>query len=496
MKQMKKSILGMFLALVLLVTAALPAAAQTDGAAKVSDQELSEALFGALDWAKKGEDVLLNDAFLETAGIGGEWLVLAASRAGLEEDYSKYLDALTAYVQEKYNEKGSANAFSNTTDWHRITFGILACGGDPTHVGEDANGNPINLIADGVYNRRDEKGEGVLPNQGVNALIYGLLALDTMRYDVPADALYDRDAIIEGILQNQTTTGGFAWFGDSSDPDMTGMAIQALAPYYSSDKVYTYTSSIQKDEDGTPLACQKTVAQVVDEAIESLVPQQLATGDLYSPWSTGPEATVQLVIGLCSLGIDPEQDSRFLTEEGNTLIDGILRHRNGDGSFGSGGMSTEQVAYTLAAYTRLRANMRDLFDFRAETDATQFVLSANGERVCIPVTDGQTDYTVTLPAGTASVQVVNLPLGPYDSADTAVGEVLAVTDGGVLCIEVTGRTGRATVYRLTTALEASADSRPEETEPSPPTGVPAAASAVVLLGLSAAAVVGLGRKRG
>ena len=62
-------------------------------------------------------------------------------------------------------------------------------------MGEDANGNPINLIADGVYNRRDEKGEGVLPNQGVNALIYGLLALDTMRYDVPADALYDRDAI-------------------------------------------------------------------------------------------------------------------------------------------------------------------------------------------------------------------------------------------------------------------------------------------------------------
>lgn len=81
MKQMKKSILGMVLALALLVTAALPAAAQTDGAAKVSGQELSEALFGALDWAKKGEDVLLNDAFLETAGIGGEWLVLAASRA-------------------------------------------------------------------------------------------------------------------------------------------------------------------------------------------------------------------------------------------------------------------------------------------------------------------------------------------------------------------------------------------------------------------------------
>ena len=135
-------------------------------------------------------------------------------------------------------------------------------------------------------------------------MIYGLLALDTMRYEVPLDALYDRDDIIQGILENQTTSGGFAWFGDSSDPDMTGMAIQALAPYYTSEKVYSYTSAIQKNPDGTPAACQKTVRQVVDEAIESLMPQQLATGDLYSPWSTGPEATVQLVIGLCALGID------------------------------------------------------------------------------------------------------------------------------------------------------------------------------------------------
>lgn len=89
--------LGVLLALTLLLSAALPAAAQEPvKAAAVSDQELHDALFGALEWAKLGEDTLLNDAFLETAGIGGEWLVLAASRAGLKEDYSRYLTALTA----------------------------------------------------------------------------------------------------------------------------------------------------------------------------------------------------------------------------------------------------------------------------------------------------------------------------------------------------------------------------------------------------------------
>lgn len=268
------------------------------------------------------------------------------------------------------------------------------------------------------------------------------------------------------------------------------MAIQALAPYYTSDKVYSYTSAVQKDPDGAPAACQKTVRQVVDEAIESLVPQQLATGDLYSPWSVGPEATVQLVIGLCALGIDPAQDSRFVTEDGKTLIDGILRHRNEDGSFGSGAMSTEQVAYTLAAYTRLRANQRDLFDFRAETDATRFVLEANGETIEVPVTAGQTEYAVTLPAGTASVKVANLPMGPYDTADVAVGQELAVADGGKLTVTVTGRAGAVTEYLLTVSLN-TANS---DAEPSPPTGVPAAASAVVLLGLSAAAVIALRRK--
>lgn len=491
MKHLSKTMLGVLLALTLLLSAALPAAAQEPvKATAVSDQELHDALFGALEWAKLGEDTLLNDAFLETAGIGGEWLVLAASRAGLKEDYSKYLTTLTAYVQQKYRENGSASAFRSTTDWHRITFGVLACGGDPTHVGEDQNGNPINLIADGVYNRKDENGQGVLPNQGVNALIYGLIALDTMRYEVPADALYDRDDLIQGILENQTTSGGFAWFGDSSDPDMTGMAIQALAPYYASGKVYSYTSAVQKNPDGTPAACQKTVRQVVDEAIESLVPQQLATGDLYSPWSVGPEATVQLVIGLCALGIDPAQDSRFVTEDGKTLIDGILRHRNEDGSFGSGAMATEQVAYTLAAYTRLRANQRDLFDFRAETDATRFAFEANGETIEIPVTAGQTEYALTLPAGTASVKVANLPMGPYDTADVAVGQELAVGDGGKLTVTVTGRTGAVTEYLLTVSLRAAGS----DNEPSPPTGVPAAASAVVLLGLSAAAVIALRRK--
>lgn len=105
------------------------------------------------------------------------------------------------------------------------------------------------------------------------------------------------------------------------------------------------------------------------------------------------------------------------------------------------------------------------------------------------MTAGQTEYALTLPSETAWVKVLNLPMGPYDTADVAVGQELAITDGGKLTVTVTGRTGAVTEYLLTVSLN-TADS---DAEPSPPTGVPAA-SAVVLLGLSAAAVVALRRK--
>ena len=71
-------------------------------------------------------------------------------------------------------------------------------------------GNPIDLIADGTYDRGRTTPLG---RQGINGWIWGLIALDSLRYPIPDGAFYTRDDIILEILRQQLPDGGFALSG-------------------------------------------------------------------------------------------------------------------------------------------------------------------------------------------------------------------------------------------------------------------------------------------
>lgn len=86
----------------------------------------------------------------------------------------------------------------------------------------------------------DENGKGSLGRQGINGLIWGLITLDSMYYEIPEGAYYSRDDIIVQILGLQLADGGWALTGSVSDPDITAMTLQCFAPYYNSEKEYTY----------------------------------------------------------------------------------------------------------------------------------------------------------------------------------------------------------------------------------------------------------------
>lgn len=134
-------------------------------------------------------------------------------------------------------------------------------GGDPTSIGADRDGKPINLIADGVYNRGEVASLG---KQGINGWIWGLIALDSLRYPIPEGAFYSRDDIILEILRRQLPDGGFALTGEEADPDITAMALQALSPYYNNKTTYSYTVKSTGEE------VTRTVRQIVDEALSTL----------------------------------------------------------------------------------------------------------------------------------------------------------------------------------------------------------------------------------
>ncbi len=332
---------------------------------------------GIIEWKKADNGsapngYLINEIFLELAGsTPGDWFPIGLGRLGIADNYGGYLAVVKDQIEERYRQPGKLSA-AKATEWHRISLAVLAAGGDPTSIGIDESGNPINLIADGTYNRGKTTPLG---RQGINGWIWGLIALDSMRYEIPQDAYYTRDDIIIEILRQQLPDGGFALSGKVSDPDITAMALQALAPYYNSERTYTYTQKTLEEE------VTKTVRQIVEEALACLSDLQLETGD-FSSWGTqNVESTDQVAVALCCLGINPLEDERFI-KNGNTLLDGILRYRMTDGGFihsftydpdnptslpdQSNTMASEQTLYAMAALWRQAKEMRTLYDFRPE----------------------------------------------------------------------------------------------------------------------------------
>lgn len=335
-------------------------------------EELLSVANGIINWKKldngaEGGSSFFNDKFLSLAGTTpGDWYPIGMSRLEVPEHYDRYLAVLKAEVEKRYKKKNKLSA-AKATEWHRISLAVLASGGDPKNFGTDNDGNPINLIADGTYNRKK------LGGQGINGWIWGLIALDSARYEIPAGSINTRDGIITEILCRQLSDGGFALSGNTSDSDITAMAVQALSPYYTSKKVYKYTLKSSKQE------ISRTVKQVIDESLFCLSRLQTEDGDFISWGTQNAESTAQVAVALCSLNIDPQKDARFI-KNGKTLIDGILKYRMPDGGFAhsytydpdnpgskpdkSNSMAGEQVLYALAAVIRQQKGQGALYDFR------------------------------------------------------------------------------------------------------------------------------------
>lgn len=376
MKKIGKKIITALLCAVMVCTA-MPLPAHAAANKVYSTAELESTIKGIINWKKLDngstlEGSLMNDAYLELAGTTpGDWYQVGMGRFGYPDDYAGYLAVIKEKVQDRYKTQAKLSA-AKATEWQRISLAILASGGDPTKAGVDANGNNINLIADGTYNRGKTASLG---RQGINGWIWGLIALDSKRYPVPAGAHDTRDSIIEEILRQQLTDGGFTLYGKVSDPDITAMAMQSLSPYYNSEKEYTYKNRV------TGKTVTKKVRQVIDECINCLSKMQLSSGD-YNSWGTkNVESTVQVAVALCALGIDVQTDNRFI-KNGNSLLNGIMLYQMKDGGFvhsytydadnptslptESNTMASEQTLYGLTAIWRQARGMRTLYDFRPE----------------------------------------------------------------------------------------------------------------------------------
>ena len=190
--------------------------------------------------------------------------------------------------------------------------------------------------------------------QGINGPIFALIAFDSHKYEIPAGDV-TRDKLIAYILGEQLSDGGWALSGNTSDPDTTAMALQALTPYYKTNA---------------------DVKAVVDKALVCLSDMQQPTGGYSSRGTTNAESCAQVIVALTALGIDSDNDSRFI-KNGTSVLDALLSFAVEDGGFkhvASGnvdGMATEQGYYALVAYDRFlndKTSLYNMSDVTINTD--------------------------------------------------------------------------------------------------------------------------------
>ena len=270
---------------------------------------------------------------------GGEWMVIGLARSdrnvpGVENYYKKVLE----YVAENIDPETGRLHKAKSTDNSRIIIALTAIGRDVTNVG---GYDLLQGLSDLDF----------VKYQGNNGPIWALLALDSGNYPVPTGGTVTRQALIDEILRVQTSDGGWTVSGDKADSDMTGMALTALAPYYTKDL---------------------KVQEAIDKAIARLSEMQDEDGG-YSTSYDGTtkiatsESISQVVTALSALGINADTDPRFV-KNGNSVIDALLRYYVKGGGFKHvmdgelDGMATEQAYYALTAYYRFLTGKTNLYD--------------------------------------------------------------------------------------------------------------------------------------
>lgn len=291
------------------------------------EEDIKDAISDASQW-------VLNN--VEKPSYTNEWAVFGLSRnnANVPEGYyEEYYNNLKDTVIEK---KGQLHRVKYT-EYSRVIITLNALGYDPTDVGG------YNLV-EKLFDLAN------VSKQGINGIIFALIALDTKDYKIPEGSTATRENLINAILKNQKSDGGFALRGDEGEVDITSMSIQALSRYR------------EQNSD---------VKESIDRALDFLSEKQLSTGGFatsgFGTYEENVESSSQVLVALNSLGLGFD-DKRFV-KDGNTIINAIMKFRCEDGGFkhllsnpGSNGMATEQALYALVSQNRLLNGQTSLYD--------------------------------------------------------------------------------------------------------------------------------------
>ncbi|MEB9370050.1 DUF4430 domain-containing protein [Bacillus cereus] len=271
----------------------------------------------------------LNEAISKTSdkmlqdGIESDWVAVALSRSGKNvpiEAKLNYVKSVTEKVEKRINR------FS-ATDLARTIIMMNAMSADPKNVGGH------NLV------------QKLYESDKVNSVTgyaFALLAFDTKKYEIPVESKWNRVALVEALLNNQHTDGGWTYNSSgskdsASSVDVTGMVLSALAPY--------------QERSAVKPAIQKAVAYLYNE--------QLQNGGFSADGQENSNSTAQAIIGL-SLVKDVDQNRL------HKAMQNLLSYQLSNGEFkwlpsdqNGNGMATEQALLALLQFKEMGKSIYD-----------------------------------------------------------------------------------------------------------------------------------------
>ena len=303
-------------------------------------------------YAETGE-LLLRLGTPGVGSIGGEWRVIGLARSGCPVDEG-YFAAAMDYVAANADQRQRLNP-NKCTDNARMILALTALGRNAT----DVEGYDLTAGLDEM---------AYIENQGVNGPIWALIALDSGNYEPNPAGDVTREALTASILNAQLADGGWAMAGETADADMTAMALQALAPYYDP-------------------AGEGELNAAVEKGIECLSLLQFPDGGFGTYGAEGTvtatsESISQVIVALTALGVDPDQDPRFV-KNGVSALDALVQYGQENGGLAHlkdgqrDDMATEQGYYAMAAYARYLMQAPRLYDMTDALDETAQPLPAH-----------------------------------------------------------------------------------------------------------------------
>ncbi len=256
--------------------------------------ELEKSIAAALDYYSKNQT------------LSSWWELVALRGAGV--DLQKGGWKLPSWNSESLPEDSPATTYAG------FILGLMARGEYP----EKAWGSR-NILKELAEKQQEDGSFG----DGVNSTIWGIIALKSAQFP------FAEEKAVKYLMEQQLTDGGYTFFGDTGDPDLTGMALVALSPYKT----------------------QAGVKTAIARALGFLESVQLESGGFASWGSENANTNAAVLTGLVAVG-ENILSNRWVKNP--SLYDALVSFQVENGSFSflaepleSNDMATSQALLAL-----------------------------------------------------------------------------------------------------------------------------------------------------